>query len=81
MGLGTNGTEEEPMQSGTGNGVAGKRVVLTGGTNGIGLAAAAALVPAAPTWLWWHATRPAGRPQPLVPAPAPQPLVPRSMCW
>ena len=32
------------MQSGPGNGVAGKQVVLTGGTNGIGLAAAEALV-------------------------------------
>ncbi len=31
------------MQSGPGNGVAGKQVVLTGGTNGIGLAAAEAL--------------------------------------
>ena len=32
------------MQSGPGNGVAGKQVVITGGTNGIGLAAAEALV-------------------------------------
>ncbi len=31
------------MQSGPSNGVAGKQVVLTGGTNGIGLAAAEAL--------------------------------------
>ncbi len=35
--------EADPVQSGPSNGVAGKQVVLTGGTNGIGLAAAEAL--------------------------------------